>query len=342
MSEVTAEEQKEYGRHVRRFRGKTVKMRDDELVELVAHLEVHPVCDALPKMADAEYEALVDSVRQSGLQDPIVFWDGKLIDGRHRLRACLEAKSKLKAVSLYDCSEAQAMEWVLGRHLGRRNLDDTQRALLMADTLIARVKASRLRKAKAKHVVVGTPGADEGGEPDLSRPEADEVEPDGPDLKALPKRPEHLPLKTADAARIGNVSAKAVERAVKIRLAGEEEINRELDKGDLTMHLSNQLARLPKERQREFVDLLKVERAKDATVKARDLALKFLEGVSDGELDGKPSIAVTMTFRTTDPRFFSEEGRPLKEKLNENLVEIGKQAEFLGFHGVKFAAKSSR
>lgn len=54
---------------------------------------VHPVVGMFPLMSAEEYDGLVSSVREMGLLEPIlVTEDGLLLDGRHRLFACLDAE----------------------------------------------------------------------------------------------------------------------------------------------------------------------------------------------------------------------------------------------------------
>jgi protein gp37 len=55
---------------------------------------VHPVADIFPIMSAEEYGALCDSIREVGLLEPIVVTDeGLLLDGRHRLFACLDTET---------------------------------------------------------------------------------------------------------------------------------------------------------------------------------------------------------------------------------------------------------
>ncbi|MBA4067938.1 MAG: hypothetical protein C0501_30395 [Isosphaera sp.] len=50
-------------------------------------LEPHPLAESLPEMTAEEYAELRDSVRDHGLKVPIKLFEGKVLDGRHRLRA---------------------------------------------------------------------------------------------------------------------------------------------------------------------------------------------------------------------------------------------------------------
>ena len=46
---------------------------------------------AFPPLSPARYARLLASIRAHGLRRPIVVWRGQVIDGLHRLKACLEA-----------------------------------------------------------------------------------------------------------------------------------------------------------------------------------------------------------------------------------------------------------
>ena len=52
---------------------------------------VSPLAKAFPPLDKAEYARLLVSIRERGLWSPIVVWRGEIIDGVHRLRACIEA-----------------------------------------------------------------------------------------------------------------------------------------------------------------------------------------------------------------------------------------------------------
>lgn len=55
-------------------------------------MKIHPATDIFPPMSGAEYEALRADIDANGLIEPIVRHKGKILDGRHRLKACTELR----------------------------------------------------------------------------------------------------------------------------------------------------------------------------------------------------------------------------------------------------------
>jgi ParB-like chromosome segregation protein Spo0J len=54
-------------------------------------MESHEYANLFPLMSDAVTADLVASIKEIGLEHPIVTLDGKILDGRNRYAACLVA-----------------------------------------------------------------------------------------------------------------------------------------------------------------------------------------------------------------------------------------------------------
>lgn len=89
--------------------------------------EAHPLAELVPPMADEEYGALVADIAAHGLHEPIVLHEGRILDGRHRYRACLEAGVPPRFRTYEGDSPAG---FVLSQNLHRRHLTPGQRAAL--------------------------------------------------------------------------------------------------------------------------------------------------------------------------------------------------------------------
>jgi ParB-like chromosome segregation protein Spo0J len=55
-------------------------------------LNHHPIANLFPEMTGSDYDALVKDIKSNGLIEPITLFEGKILDGRNRARACLEAE----------------------------------------------------------------------------------------------------------------------------------------------------------------------------------------------------------------------------------------------------------
>lgn len=87
----------------------------------------HKLSAAFPSMNDAEFQALVIDIRDHGQRDPIITYQGQILDGIHRYRACLEC-GKEPWIRPEPYSGDDPAGWVLSRNLHRRHLSASQRA----------------------------------------------------------------------------------------------------------------------------------------------------------------------------------------------------------------------
>jgi N6-adenosine-specific RNA methylase IME4 len=95
-------------------------------------MKFHPVASIFPLMEGEEFEALKEDVRQHGLIEPIWTFDGKILDGRNRYRACRELGIEPKTRAWTGLS---AVSLVVSLNLKRRHLTMAQRAMAAADSL---------------------------------------------------------------------------------------------------------------------------------------------------------------------------------------------------------------
>ena len=91
-------------------------------------VEIHPAAKIMPMMPKEQFEALKASIKKAGkLQDPIEMLEGKLLDGRNRLKACQELGIVAHAVEI-KC--AAPNEYVISRNATRRQLNANQLAVI--------------------------------------------------------------------------------------------------------------------------------------------------------------------------------------------------------------------
>lgn len=89
----------------------------------------HEAADIFPTMSPEEFAAFKEDIATNGLQTPIVtIPDGRIIDGRHRWRACMDTKTEPK----YQVYQGNPWTYVISANLHRRHLNASQRAMVVA------------------------------------------------------------------------------------------------------------------------------------------------------------------------------------------------------------------
>jgi N6-adenosine-specific RNA methylase IME4 len=93
----------------------------------VDQLSDHPIAALFPLLDDVDMRSLADDIAAHGLIDPITLYEGMVLDGRNRYRACRLAGVE-PAYRQYDGDSPVA--WVVSVNLHRRHLSESQRAMV--------------------------------------------------------------------------------------------------------------------------------------------------------------------------------------------------------------------
>jgi len=92
-------------------------------------LELHELCTMFPVMVGSEFRSLRDDIAANGLREQIVLLGDKVLDGRNRYQACLEAGVEPK-FRQYNGNDP--VQYVLSKNLLRRHLTAGQRSIIVA------------------------------------------------------------------------------------------------------------------------------------------------------------------------------------------------------------------
>jgi len=97
-------------------------------------LKAHPLADLFPMMGGKEYADLCGSIYTYGLLQPIVLdADNRIVDGRNRLRGCLDHNIEPRYVSFDTLDfDGDARQYIASINLYRRHLTDDQRVQIAA------------------------------------------------------------------------------------------------------------------------------------------------------------------------------------------------------------------
>lgn len=195
--------------------------------------EIHPMAAALPSITGVEYIQLFESIKEHGQRVPIVLYEGRVVDGRNRLRACQELDIEPDVtdwvppnpIGTKNMIEDDLMEWIIDVNVNRRHLTPSQRAMAAADIANARVGKSKKCSQDDDILPIGRINEDEQpAEPEVTR-------------------------KTA-AEKLG-VSERSVARAAKVKKKAVAAVAEAVKDGTITVHKAEQIAELPKKKQLE-------------------------------------------------------------------------------------------
>jgi ParB-like chromosome segregation protein Spo0J len=232
-------------------------------------MESHPTADAFPLTDGAEFDALVASVKANGLREPITTFEGKILDGRNRYRACQSAGV---TPVFKEFTDDDPVAYVTDNNIRRRHLSKTQLALA------------------------------------------------GAKLAALPRgRPSDKSGQLAEfltedkAAKLLNISPKAIRRAKQVLEHGVAELVTAVSRGEVSISAAAEVApRYDHERQRKLVA--------DGGVKAAAEKLrnkKRSEGT--GKPEPKPESPPDPVTPTTNAPFIAPASFRVDERETEKL-----------------------
>lgn len=107
----------------------------------------HRFAEIFPRMGDDALYDLARDIKKNGLREKIVMFEAKILDGRCRERACQLAEVKPRYKE-YDGSDPLA--YVVSKNLHRRQLNDSQRAMVAA-------RLADLKVGDNQHTTEGVP-----------------------------------------------------------------------------------------------------------------------------------------------------------------------------------------
>jgi phage N-6-adenine-methyltransferase len=108
-------------------------------------IEAHPIADIFPSMSPEDYIRLSESIRRDGLLEPIWLYEGAVLDGRHRYKACQEFGVEPR-FETFEGSDDDAMTFSIAVNLNRRHMTTEQKAALAVS-----IKAYESERARARH-----------------------------------------------------------------------------------------------------------------------------------------------------------------------------------------------
>ncbi len=181
--------------------------------------EIHPAANIFPMMDAVALRELADDIKAHGQRDWIELYEGKVIDGRNRMKACELVDEEPQFCEIEE--EINPVEYVLSKNLYRRHLNESQRSMIGA-----RAKGVYSEEAKERKRSNG------GDKKSAKAKEKSEVENLPPPVKARDQ-----------AAAAVAVSGKSIDHAAAVLDKGSPELVAAVDAGKVAVSKAAKIAK---------------------------------------------------------------------------------------------------
>ena len=109
--------------------------------------KAHPFAEAWPLLGEEELQELAADIAANGLRDPIVTFEGMVLDGRNRLRAC-EAAGVEPSFTMFEGDKDDALAFVQSVNNARRH---QSKGSLAASWALSMIAAGKRRNGRWGH-----------------------------------------------------------------------------------------------------------------------------------------------------------------------------------------------
>jgi ParB-like chromosome segregation protein Spo0J len=92
-------------------------------------LTAHPLTEQFPEIQGSEFDELAASIKADGPKEPITLFEGMILDGRNRYRACIAAGVE---PHFQEFTGDDPVKFVIEKNVLRRHLTASQRAMMAA------------------------------------------------------------------------------------------------------------------------------------------------------------------------------------------------------------------
>jgi site-specific DNA-methyltransferase (adenine-specific) len=163
----------------------------------------------IPSLSNEEFKQLERNILEEGIREPLITWNGILIDGHNRYRIAQEHDINYETIQKEFENVNRVKEWMIHNQFGRRNLSNYQRSVLALQ-----LEDVFREKAKENYIQnVGRPSKSE----QISAP-----------IKSIQTRQE--------IAKVANVSHDTIAKVKKIEANATPEVKARLNTGQMSIN----------------------------------------------------------------------------------------------------------
>jgi N6-adenosine-specific RNA methylase IME4 len=173
------------------------------------NLSINPELKSLiPPLTAEEFKQLETNVLAEGIREPIITWQGTIVDGHNRYELAQMYDLPFKVKEMAFASMEDCKEWMIRNQFGRRNLSNYQRSVLA-------LELESVFKAKAK--------------------ENQAIQFKGNSLKQISA--EVKPIETRqELAKVANVSHDTIAKVKVIEAKANEDVKAKLSTGEVSIN----------------------------------------------------------------------------------------------------------
>lgn len=194
---------------------------------------IHPVANFLPMMKEEERASFRESLAE-GQNHPVIFWQGKLVDGRNRARELIELKKPISTVT-FEGTLKDLLKYLKAENIERRHLKFEQRLDYAARVAQLQVGANQHTMGRPR----GLPSA----------PLFAEQEPPPSEGENAPVDQSQTAMTQGQAAEEYGVSVRSIKRYNVVLEKGVPELSGAVQHGDIAVKVAEKIARLPEAEQ---------------------------------------------------------------------------------------------
>jgi DNA modification methylase len=183
----------------------------------------------IPPLSNEEFKQLERNILEEGIREPLITWNGILIDGHNRYRIAQEHDMNYETLEKEFENINRVKEWMINNQFGRRNLIAYQRSILgiqLEDIYKEIAKENQIRKSDFVPQIVGEQNKKE-NETDYK------------------------------IGKIANVSHETIRKVKKIEATATPKIKEKLNTG--TMSINEAYKEIKKEEKIETLEIKKKE-----------------------------------------------------------------------------------
>jgi DNA modification methylase len=209
----------------------------------------------IPALTAEEFKQLEENILKDGIRDPLVLWNGYLIDGHNRYQIAFKHGLEYKTIDKEFKDESEVKEWMINNQFGRRNLSNYQRSVLALE--LESVFSKRAKEQQGQRN----------------------------DIK--PTLAESKPIETRkELSKIANVSHGTLDKVKVIQATATPEVKAQLSTGEVSINQVYQDIKKEEKKEEYKANVLKtrIETTINENIKNGD-SLEILETLEDGCID---------------------------------------------------------